>query len=138
MEDEYEEKYIVNMYETPVFFDLVPNKTVEKQGNKSVIVRTSGSDKRHVTVMLAVSASGKVLPMILQLSFLLAWHHLSRSCCDTIHGPEDYIQQYVYSHCLATRSPFSSLYLCIFTARCYAERGIAMASCLSVRNVEVL
>jgi len=30
----------------------------------------------------------------------------------------------------------------VFTARCYAERGIAMASCLSVRlsvrNVEVL
>jgi len=30
----------------------------------------------------------------------------------------------------------------LFTARCYAERGIAMASCLSVclsvRNVEVL
>ena len=37
---------------------------------------------------------------------------------------------------------FSGFVDCIFTARCYAERGIAMASCLSVRlsvhNVEVL
>ena len=62
IEDDYEDKFIVNMDETPVFFDLVPNKTVETQGKKSVIVRTSGSDKRHVTVMLAVSASGDVLP----------------------------------------------------------------------------
>ena len=62
IEDEYEENFIVNMDETPVFFDLVPNKTVEQQGNKSVIIRTSGSDKRHVTVILSVSASGDVLP----------------------------------------------------------------------------
>jgi len=62
VDDEYEDEFIVNMDETPVFFDLVPNKTVDMQGNKSVIVRTSGGDKRHVTVMLAVSASGKVLP----------------------------------------------------------------------------
>ena len=61
VKDEYDDKFIVNMDETPVFFDLVPNKTVNQEGNKSVIVRTSGSDKRHVTVMLAVSAAGDVL-----------------------------------------------------------------------------
>ena len=50
------------MDETPVFFDLVPNKTVAPKGSKSVMVRTSKSEKRHVTVVLAVAADGSVLP----------------------------------------------------------------------------
>lgn len=62
--EEIDDRYIVNMDETPVFFDIVPNKTVEQTGNKSVIIRSSGSDKKHVTVMLAVSATGDVLPTI--------------------------------------------------------------------------
>ena len=61
VEDEYEDKFIVNMDETPVFY-LVSNKTIEKQGNKSVIIRTSSSDKRHVTVILSVAANGDVQP----------------------------------------------------------------------------
>lgn len=64
-DDEYEDDFIINMDETPVFFDLVPNKTVEKKGSKSVIVRTSNSDKRHVTIVLAVTASGKILPTMI-------------------------------------------------------------------------
>jgi hypothetical protein len=43
----------------------VPNKTVDVQGNKSVIVRTSGSDKRHVTVILTIAANGAVLPTMI-------------------------------------------------------------------------
>ena len=65
LEDEYENKYIVNMDETPVFFDLVPNRTVEQTGKKSMVIRTSGSDKRHVTVILAVAANGEVLPTVI-------------------------------------------------------------------------
>jgi hypothetical protein len=43
----------------------VPNRTVEKQGSKSVIVRSSGSEKRHVTVVLAIAANGAVLPTMI-------------------------------------------------------------------------
>lgn len=53
---------IGNMDETPLFFDMVPGKTVEKKGVKSVRVRTTGSEKRHVTVVLACTASGEMLP----------------------------------------------------------------------------
>jgi len=54
------------MDETPVYFDIVPGKTVDQVGTKSVCVRTTGSEKRHITVVLAVTASGDVIsPMII-------------------------------------------------------------------------
>lgn len=43
------------MNETPVYFDIVHSKTVDKNGTKSVRVRTAGSEKWHITVVLAVA-----------------------------------------------------------------------------------
>lgn len=60
--DEFEDAMIINMDETPVYFDIVPGKTIDNKGRKSIRVRTTGSDKRHLTVVLAVSAAGDVLP----------------------------------------------------------------------------
>lgn len=62
LRDEFEDRFIINMDETPVYFDLVPGKTIDFRGNKSVRIRTSGSEKRHLTVLLAVSADGNMLP----------------------------------------------------------------------------
>ena len=50
------------MDETPVFFDMVPGKSLVQKGQKSVTIRTSGSDKRPVTVVLTVAADGFILP----------------------------------------------------------------------------
>ena len=50
------------MNKTPVFFDMVPEKSLVKKGQKSVTIRTSGSEKRHVTVVLTVAADGFILP----------------------------------------------------------------------------
>ena len=61
-EDEFDNHLIINMDETPVYFDLQPAKTINKCGEKSVLVRTTGSEKRHFTVVLAVTASGVMLP----------------------------------------------------------------------------
>ena len=44
------------MDKTPVFFDMEPEKSLMQKGQKSVIIRTSGSEKRHVTVVLTVAA----------------------------------------------------------------------------------
>jgi len=38
---------IGNMDETPMWFDIVPQRSVAKKGTKSVEIRTSGSEKRH-------------------------------------------------------------------------------------------
>ena len=50
------------MNETPVFFDMVPEKSLVQKGQKSVTIRTSGSEKRRVTVVLTVAADGFMLP----------------------------------------------------------------------------
>ena len=58
----YPLELIGNMDETPIWFDIVPQRSIAKKGSKSVVIRTSGSEKRHVTVVLAVMADGTVLP----------------------------------------------------------------------------
>ena len=58
----YPLELIGNMDETPMWFDIVPQRSIAKKGSKSVVIRTSGSDKRHLTVVLAVTADGSILP----------------------------------------------------------------------------
>ena len=50
------------MEETPVFFDMVPKKSLVQKGQKSVTIQTAGSEKRHVTVVFTVAADGFILP----------------------------------------------------------------------------
>ena len=61
-DDEFDFRDMINMDETPMYFDLVPQHTIDKIGSRSVLIRSTGSEKRHVTVVLAVSAAGDVLP----------------------------------------------------------------------------
>ena len=61
-ENEFEERFIINMDETPLYFDIDPSKCIEEKGSKSVRVHTTGSEKHHLMVMLAVSAAGDILP----------------------------------------------------------------------------
>ena len=53
---------IANMDETPVYFDMVPSRTVDRKGIK---VRTTKSEKRRITAVLACSSTGKMLPPML-------------------------------------------------------------------------
>ena len=53
---------IGNMDETPMYFDMVPSRTIAKKGMKEVRVRTTGAEKRPVTNVLTCTASGKTMP----------------------------------------------------------------------------
>ena len=53
---------IGNMDKTPVFFDMVGNKTVNQASEKTVWVKTTGHDKQHFSVVLACLADGVKLP----------------------------------------------------------------------------
>ena len=55
---------IGNMDETPLYFDIVPNHVLDRKGKKSIIVRTTGSEKRHLTIVLCVTHEGEVLPAL--------------------------------------------------------------------------
>ncbi len=52
------------MDETPLYFDIVPGRVLDTKGKKSVIVRTAGNEKRHLTVVLTVLSHGEVLPAV--------------------------------------------------------------------------
>jgi hypothetical protein len=46
---------------TPVFFDMPANTTVDTNGSKSVLVKTTGHEKLRITMMLSVLADGRKL-----------------------------------------------------------------------------
>ena len=48
--DEYD--VLMNMDETPMYFDLPANKTIDFEGVKSVKVTTTGHEKLRYTVLL--------------------------------------------------------------------------------------
>ena len=58
----YPRSLVGNMDETPAFFDMVPSKSICKTGSEECIVRTSGCEKKHVTIVLSATADGKMLP----------------------------------------------------------------------------
>ena len=56
---------IIAMDETPVWADMVSNTTVNKTGQKDVILKTTGHEKVRVSVCLAAKADGtKLRPFI--------------------------------------------------------------------------
>ena len=54
-----------NMGETPAFFDMVPSKCIAAKGIKECVVRTSGGEEKHLTVVLPATGDGKMLPPII-------------------------------------------------------------------------
>ena len=60
----YSSDMIINMDETPMYFDMVPEKTISKKGRKEVRVRLSGAEKRKLTVTLTCTGDGEMLPAL--------------------------------------------------------------------------
>ena len=53
------------MNETPLFFNISPNKTVSKRGGESITIRTQNQEKCHISVLLIITANGNKLPSCL-------------------------------------------------------------------------
>ena len=61
--NDYSNDCIVNMDETPVWFDNIHNKTVHlKEHGKQVAVKTTGNIRDRITTILTVTRSGRMLP----------------------------------------------------------------------------
>ena len=54
LEKSYELKNILNMDETPVWFDMAGNFTINPKGEKTVHIRATGNEKNRFTVVLQV------------------------------------------------------------------------------------
>lgn len=64
----YEFKHIGNADETPLYFDMPRNYTVNAKGEKQVNILSTGYEKQRITVMLCVTADGHKLPPYLILN----------------------------------------------------------------------
>jgi len=52
---------IVNIDETPIYFEMMSDKTVNKKGAKVISVETKGNERKLISCVLACSAGGKKL-----------------------------------------------------------------------------
>src|SRR6266542_3505336 len=64
IQHDYPLKYIGNMDETPVTFDLPYSTTLDHRGTSTVSIRTTGHEKKNFTVILACMADGTKLPAV--------------------------------------------------------------------------
>jgi len=62
---------IFNMDETPVWFDMAGNMTINNKGDKTVHIRTTGNDKNHFTVVLTCSAGKKFFYFLFFILFCI-------------------------------------------------------------------
>ena len=53
------------MDETPLTFDMPPNRTINNTGKKTVKTHTTGNEKNWVTVVLACGDGSKLKPMVI-------------------------------------------------------------------------
>jgi hypothetical protein len=57
-----DQRFIINMDQTPVFFSMTPKTTLQVRGSKTVSVRASSDSTKRITVAVTVTASGLMLP----------------------------------------------------------------------------
>ncbi|CAG8644538.1 10171_t:CDS:2 [Paraglomus occultum] len=62
LQNNFDPTRIINLDETPVFFDMVGALTIDYKGVKTVHIRTTGNDKNRFTCVLAVLGDGTKLP----------------------------------------------------------------------------
>ena len=57
-----DKRFIINMDQTPIFFSMVPNTTLNCVGDRSVNVCSSSGSTMRITMALTVTAAGGLLP----------------------------------------------------------------------------
>ena len=67
MKYNYQLADIIAMDETPIWSDMVTERTVDSTGAKSISMKTTGLEKSHVSVCVAAEADGtKLQPKVLK------------------------------------------------------------------------
>jgi len=59
---QFESDLILNMDETPFYFDMMVDRTIDEKGAKSIEICHTGNEKARFTVVITITASGIMLP----------------------------------------------------------------------------
>ena len=54
-----------NMDETPIFFNMYPNKTIAKKGNETILIKKQSQEKCRISVILYITVDDEKLPPFL-------------------------------------------------------------------------
>ena len=66
MNNNDEQLGLINMDETPVFFEMSQSVPIELKDNNNVTISTFGKDKKQVSVTLSIARNGeKLSPMMI-------------------------------------------------------------------------
>jgi hypothetical protein len=57
-----DQRFVINMDQTPIFFCMLPRTTLERIGSRTVNVRTPTASTLRVTVAVTITANGDMLP----------------------------------------------------------------------------
>ena len=63
--NEYDISMIINFDETPVYFDMIGNTTLNIKGHKTIFIKNTNSQKKRITAGLCIAASGHILKPII-------------------------------------------------------------------------
>ena len=58
---DYDLKFVINMNETPVWYDMPSGRTLEFAGAETVDIKTTGNEKNRFTTVVTVTTNGTVL-----------------------------------------------------------------------------
>ena len=85
---DYDLHQIGNMDETPMNFDMPLTRSVDTSGKKTVLIKTTGNEKNHFTVVLACMADGNKLPsmIIFKMKTMQKKKFLLESLCMSMDG----------------------------------------------------
>ncbi len=61
---QYPLELILNMDETPMYFDMLPQYTLNKKGAREAPIRSSGADKKRLTLAVTCVGNGTLLPSL--------------------------------------------------------------------------
>lgn len=59
---QFESDLILNMDETPFYFDMMVDRAIDEKGAKSIEICHTGNEKARFTVVITITASGIMLP----------------------------------------------------------------------------
>ena len=69
------------MDETPVWFDMAGNFTINPKGEKTVHIRATGNEKNRFTVVLTCAAGIPLLLFFYSEIFLLLYNQIYQAIC---------------------------------------------------------
>jgi hypothetical protein len=61
-EHDIQDEFIINMDETPLFYEYLARKTIAVKGQKSVAIWKHGYEKKMISLILTITAAGGLLP----------------------------------------------------------------------------